>query len=57
MAVRFIVLLSEFASNLLVKDKKRYLEKIIGDGNHYLIPIDEQQMEVLLLVQSTDIVN
>ena len=57
MAVRGNVLLSDFASNLLVSDKKRYLDKIIGVGNCYFIPIDEQQMEVLLQVQRTDIVN
>ena len=49
--------MSEFASNLFVSNKKRYPEKIIGDGNYHLTPIDEQQMAVLLLVQCTDIVN
>ena len=57
MVVRGNVLLSDFGSNLLVSDKKRYLNKIIGVGNHYLIRIDVQQMEVLLQVQRTDIVN
>ena len=57
MAERGNVLLSEFASSLFVSDKKRYLEKIIGVGNHHLTPLDEQQMAVLLLVQRTDIVN
>ena len=56
MAVRGNVLLSEFASNLLLSDKKSYLE-IIDVGNHYLILINEQQMEVLLLVQCTDIID
>ena len=50
-------MLSEFASNLFVSDKKRYLEKIVGVGNHHLTPVDEQQMPVLLLVQRVDIVN
>ena len=50
-------MLSEFANNLFLSGKKRYLVKIIGVGNHYLIPIDEQKMEVLLQVQRTDIVN
>ena len=57
MAERRNVLLREFASNLFVSDKKRYLEKFIGVRNHHLTPIDEQQMAVLLLVQRTDIVN
>ena len=47
----------EFVTNLLVSDQKRYLEKISGVGNRYLTPIDEQQMDVLLLVQYTDIAN
>ena len=57
MAKRGNILLSELASNLLVSAKKRYLKKIIGVGNHYLKVINEQQMEVLMLVQCTDIVN
>ena len=43
---------------VFLSDKKRYLEKIIGVGNHdFQHKIDEQQMAVLLLVQRTDIVN
>ena len=57
MTVQGNVSLSEFASNSLLSDRKRYLDKIIGVGNHYLLPIYEQQMEVLLLVQRTGIVN
>ena len=56
MAERGSVLLSDFASNLFVSDKKRDLEKIIAVGNHHLTRIDEQQMAVLLLVRRTDIV-
>ena len=48
MAERGNVLLSEFTSNLLVSDKKRYLEKIGGGGNHHLIPIKEQQMDCFI---------
>ena len=57
MAERGNVLLSEFASNLFVSNKKRYPEKIIGVGNHHLTLIDQGQMAVLLLVQCTDMVN
>ena len=57
MAERGNVLLSEFASKLLVSDQKRYLEMMVGVENRYLTLIDEQQMDVLLLVQCTDIAN
>ena len=52
-------MLSDFASNLFVSDKKRDLEKVIGVGNHHLTRIDEQQMAdfyCLLDVLRTDIV-
>ena len=57
MAERGDVFLSEFASNLFVSDKKTYLEKIIGVGNHHLTAIDEQQMAAFLLFSALIIVN
>ena len=56
MVERGRLLLSDFASNLYVSDKKSDLEKIIAAGNYHLTQIDEQQMAVLLLVRRTDIV-
>ena len=48
MAVRGNVLLSEFVNNLLVSDKKTYLEKIIGVGNHYFIGVARVPVNLVL---------
>ena len=57
MAERSNVLLSEFTSNLSVSNKRRYLEKVRGVGDPYLIPTNELQIDVLPPVQCTDIFN
>ena len=49
--------LSEYARGLLVSDRRRYLEKITGVGDPYLIPHNELQTDVLPPVQCTDIFN
>ena len=49
--------MSEYTSNLSVSNKRRYLDKIRGVGDPYLIPTNELQIDVLPPVQCTDIFN
>ena len=49
--------LSEYTRGLLVSDRRRYLEKIAGVGDPYLIPHNYLWTNVLPSVQCTDIFN
>ena len=49
--------LSEYVRGLLVSDRKKYLEKIAGVGDPYLIPRNKLWTDVLPPVQCTDIFN
>ena len=50
-------ILSEYASGLTVSNRRRYLEKICGIGDPYLLPSVELSREVNPPVLSTDTFN